>query len=128
MENTIELKGRQVLKIKTVSTGNKYKVDKDHKWFTSSFNNYSFNGTVFSVNQDDEFIAWKNSGKLYAVDLKTGTRTNDDGESVPTLQMVSCVNVDQEIAMAQTESTLNKIFNGDAVEAISEDLLASLTK
>jgi hypothetical protein len=61
------------------------------------------------------------------LDLKPGTRTNDKGETVNTLQMVSCVNTAQEIAMAKTEATLQRIFKDSAVETVTDDLINAIT-
>lgn len=122
----IELKGREILKIKTISSDMPY--DKDSKLAGQTYNRYSQNGTVFTVNSADEFVSWKNSGKLYSVDLLPGTRTNDDGETVDTLQLVGCTNMDQEKSMAQVESDLNKIYRDASPVAVSDDLLASLEK
>lgn len=128
--NTLEIKGRQVLGIKTISSGNSYNVDKDHKLAGKTYNLYQYNGIVFTVNSEDEFASWKNNGKLYSVTFNEGSRemeVNGAMTSVPTLQLVGCTNIDQEVSMAQTESTLRRIFKDEEAAPVSESLLDSLT-
>lgn len=120
----IELKGREIFKIKTISSNMPY--DKDSKLAGQTYNRYSHNGIVFTVNSADEFVQWKNSGKLYSVDLMPGTRTNDEGETVDTLQLVGCTNIDQETSMARAESELNKIYRDANPVEVTEDLLSAL--
>ena len=126
----LEIKGREVGKIKTISTGNAYKVEADHKFYGQFYNLYQFNGVAFTVNSNDEFVALKDSGKLYSVDFVEGTRDRDvDGQmvSVKTLQLASCTSVDFEVTMAQTESTLRKIYKDEEVTAVTDSLLSALT-
>jgi hypothetical protein len=128
--NTLEIKGRQVLGIKTISSNNPYNVDKDHKFHGKTYNLYQYNGTVFTVNSEDEFASWKNSGKLYSVTFTEGSRDVEvDGAmtKVATLQLVGCTNIDQEVSMAQTESTLRRIFKDEEAVAVNEDVMAAIT-
>lgn len=120
----IELKGREIFKIKTIASDMPY--DKSSKLAGQTYNRYSHNGTVFTVNSTDEFVIWKNSGKLYSVDLLPGTRINDEGETVKSLQLAGCTNMDQEKSMAQVESDLNKIYRDASPVTVSDELLASL--
>ena len=119
-----ELKGREILKIKTISSNLPY--NKDSKLAGQTYNRYSHNGIVFTANSADEFVTWKNAGKLYSVDLMPGTRTNDDGETVQTLALVACTNIDQETSMAKAESDLQKIYRDASPVTVSEDLINSL--
>lgn len=128
--NTLEIKGRQVLSIKTISSNNPYKVDKESKLFGKTYNLYQYNGVVFTVNSEDEFSAWKNSGKLYSVTFTEGSRDVEiDGAmtKVATLQLVGCTNIDQEVSMAQTESTLRRIFKDEEAVAVNDDVMSALT-
>lgn len=128
--NPLEIKGRQVLAIKTISTENPYKVDKESKLFGKFYNLYQYNGTVFTVNNEDEFAAWKNNGKLYSVTFTQGSRDVEiDGAvtKVATLQLVGCTNVDQEVSMAQTESTLRRIFKDEEAAPVNESIMDAIT-
>ena len=126
----MEIKGRDVLKIKTVSTGNKYKVDKEHKFFGQSYNLYQYNGTVFTVNANDEFVSWKDSGSLYSVNFNEGTREVTDANgvlvTVPTYQLVGCTNIAQETAMATAEARLDYISTKFDPAKVDAELFESL--
>jgi len=129
MNKELEIKGRDVLRVKTISKGRKYDVAEDHSFFGKKFNTYQFNGIVFTVNSEDEFVAWKDSGKLYSITFIPGTRQKEvDGQlvTVPTLQLASCTNVDQEISMAQTEKTLQDIFKDEPALAVNTNVLNGL--
>jgi len=128
--NPLEIKGRQVLTIKTISTGNPYKVDKESKLFNKTYNLYQYDGTVFTVNSEDEFANWKNSGRLYSVKFDQGSReieVNGAMTNVPTLQLVGCTNIDQEVSMAQTEATLNKIYKDVEATAVNDSIMDAIT-
>ena len=126
----LEIKGREVGKIKTISTDNPYKVDADHTFNGQFYNLYQFNGIAFTVNSNDEFVALKNSGKLYSVDFVEGNREKEiEGQmvNVKTLQLASCTSVDFEVTMANTENTLRKIYKDEEVTVVSDSLINSLT-
>lgn len=127
----MELKSRDVLKIKTISKNNKYNVDKEHKFFGKTYNLYQYDGTVFTVNADDEFVSWKDEGKLYSVDLKESTRQVEDRNTgalvdVRSFQLVGCTNIAQEKAMAETDAALNYIHTQFNPAKVDESLYASL--
>jgi hypothetical protein len=122
----IELKGREIFKIKAIASGQNLPYAKDSKLAGQTFNQYLYNGIVFTANVADDFVTWKNNGKLYSVDLLPGTYVNDEGETVKSLQLAGCTNMDQEKSMAQVEADLNKIYRDASPVEVSEDLLASL--
>jgi hypothetical protein len=125
----MELKGRQVGKIKTISTGNKYKVEEEHPFYGQTYNLYQYNGIAFTVNSNDEFVQLKDKSKLFSVDFVEGTRDREiDGQmvSVPTLQLTSCTSVDFEVSMAKTESILNRIYRDAETVEVSDELLNAL--
>ena len=129
--NTLEIKGREVLGIKTISSNNPYKVDADHKFHKKTYNVYQYDGIVFTVNSEDEFANWKTSGKLYSVKFDQGLRDSKDSEGndakVAALQLLSCTNIDQEVFMAQTEATLNKIYKEVDAAPVSESIMDAIT-
>jgi len=122
----IELKGREIFKIKAVASGQNLPYSKDSKLAGQTYNQYTHNGIVFTANSADDFVTWKNSGKLYSVDLKPGTYVNADGETVNSLQLVACTNMDQEKSMAQVESDLNKIYRDASPVTVTDDFINSL--
>lgn len=126
----MEIKGRQVLKIKTISSGNKYNVEEGHPFFGQTYNLYQFNGIAFTVNSKDEFVQWRDNGELFSVDFVEGSREREiDGQlvKVPTLQLVGCTSTKQEVAMARTESILNKIYRDAEVTEVNDELLAAIS-
>ena len=127
----MELKARQVLKIKQISAGNEYKVEEGHPFRGQKYNVYQYNGIAFTVNQNDEFVKWRDTGKLFSVDFKEATRQREvDGQmvEVPTLQLVGCTNIDQEVSMARTESVLAKIYRDAETTEVTDDVIADLLK
>jgi len=127
--NFMEIKGRQVLKIKTISTSNKYNVEEGHPFHGQTYNLYQFNGIAFTVNSNDEFVQWRDGGELFSVDFVEGTREREiDGQmvKVPTLQLTGCTSTKQEISMARTENILNKIYRDVESTEVSDDVLSQL--
>lgn len=125
----MELKSRQVLKIKTISKNNPYNVEEGHSLYGKTYNTYQYDGIVFTVNAEDEFVTWKDQGALFSVDLKEGKRFREiDGQEVEvdTLQLTSCTNINQETAMARAESLLAKIYRDAETTNVEEDILSSL--
>ena len=127
----MELKGRQVGKIKPISTGNDYKVEEGHPFYGQKYNLYQYNGIAFTVNSNDEFVKLRDTNKLFSADFVEGTREREvDGQmvKVPSLQLVSCTSIDFEVSMAKTEAVLSKIYRDAETTEVSEDLFAELVK
>lgn len=127
----MEIKGRDVLKISQVQTGKKYKDGTKPAQEGKTFNLYQYNGIVFSVPSDNEFVSWRASGSLYSANFNESTREVTDPTTgvvvtVPTLQLVGCTNVAQERAMATIEADLNFIHTQYNPAKVDETLLASL--
>jgi hypothetical protein len=128
--NTLEIKGRQVLTIKALASGKNLPYGKDTKLAGKSYNQYTYNGTVFIVNTEDDFVSWKESGKLYSATFTEGFVDKEvDGAmtKVATLQLVGCTNIDQEISMATTEATLGKIYKDVEATAVNESIMDAIT-
>jgi hypothetical protein len=122
----MEIKARQVLKIKTISTGNKYKVEEGHPFFGQTFNVYQYNGIAFTVNSNDDFAKWRDNGELFSVDFAESTRQKEvDGSivDVPTLQLTGCTNIKQEVSMAKAEATLSRIYRDAEITAVDADFM-----
>jgi len=127
----MELKARQVLKIKTISTGNKYKVEEGHPFFGQTFNVYQYNGIAFTVNSNDDFAKWRDGGILFSVDFIESTREKEvDGSivKVPTLQLIGCTNINQEVSMAKAEATLSRIYRDAEITAVDADFMSEFVK
>ena len=124
-----EIKGRDVLNIKTVSTNNAYNVEKGHRFEGQTYNLYQFDGVVFTVNSNDEFAKWKDEGILYSASFTEGTRMREiDGQQVEvkTLQLTGCTNINQEKSMARAEREINYFLTEFDPAKVDENLLAQL--
>ena len=129
-----EIKGREVLNVRTISTGNKYDekiVTKDHRFFGTTFSLYQWDGVAFTINSKDPINEWISNGILYSMTFEDGMRTKKDENGVESqvrnLELRSATNTDQEIKMAQTEATLLAVFKSAPAEAVDEKLLASIS-
>jgi hypothetical protein len=129
-----EIKGREVLNVRTISTGNPYNADavaKGHKFFGTTYALYQYDGVAFTINSKDPINEWITNGILYSMSFEEGTRVKTDENGVDTqvknLTLISATNTDQEIKMAQTEATLLAIFKSAPVEAIDETLLSAIS-
>ena len=129
-----EIKGREVLNVRTISTGNKYDekiVTKDHRFFGTTYSTYLYDGVAFNINSKDPINEWISTGILYSMTFEDGMRTKKDDNGnesqVRNLELRSATNCAQEIAMAQTEATLLAVFKSAPVETVNEDLLASIS-
>ena len=123
----MEIKARQVLKIKTISTGNNYKVEEGHPFFGQTFNVYQYDGIAFTVNSNDDFAKWRDNGELFSVDFAESTRQKEvDGSivDVPTLQLTGCTNIKQEVSMAKAEATLSRIYRDAEITAVDADFMS----
>jgi hypothetical protein len=127
----MEIKSREVLKISQVQANKSYKEGTKPALEGKTFNLYQYNGIVFSVPSDNEFVQWRNDGKLYSVNFTESTRQVEDPKTgavitVPTLQLVGCTNIAQEKAMAETDAALNYIHTQFNPAKVSENLYESL--
>jgi len=123
----MEIKARQVLKIKTISTDKKYDVVEGHPFFGQTFNVYQYDGIAFTVNSNDDFVKWRNSGELFSVNFAESTRQKEvDGQmlDVPTLQLTGCTNIKQEVSMAKAEATLSRIYRDAEITAVDADFMS----
>jgi hypothetical protein len=119
MQKQLNLKGREVLKIKGLAGTFKY--DEKSKMAGQSYRRFAYDGAVFVANTQDEFCSLFDSGKLYSADLNLEV---DGDRSV--LSLLNTTSTDQEINMARAEATLNSILTNFTPEAISEELLQDI--
>jgi len=119
MNKEINLKGRDVLKIKALPGVFDYK--EDTKMKGKKYRRFSYNGAVFIANTEDEFVTLKDSGKLYSADLQLTM----DGEKA-VLTLLNQTSSTQEKEMAKTESELNYILNSFNPAKVDESLLNDL--
>ena len=127
----LEIKGREIYKIRPVAhlQNKKYDVEEGHPFYGQTYNTYTFQGKTFNVNSNDEFVQWRDSGKLFSVDFKETTYEKEiDGElkTIESLVMLSCTSSAQEIAMARTEDLLNRIYRGAEITEVNDDVMSEL--
>ena len=131
MEKIIEITGRQILAIQLNKSNQVYK--NGAKLKGTKFNSYSYDGKPFNVKDGDAFIALQENGKLFSARFKPTTyevEINKDGELVTitreSLELVGYTNADQEINMAKTLSTLNRIAKDGDIPEMDDAYVASL--
>ena len=124
------IKGREILKVRKVSSGNKYNVEKDHKFYGQTYSHFTLDGVPFVVNDNDEFVKWRDAGQLFSADFEEGTREVETEEgvkqTVPAIRLLCCTNILQEKAMAQAEADINYILTKYDPEKVDENLLNAL--
>lgn len=131
MEKTLEITGRDILAIQLNKNNQVYK--NGAKLKGTKFNSYSYDGKPFNVREGDAFIELQANGKLFSARFKPTTyevEINKDGELVTitreSLELVGYTNSDQEINMARTLSTLNRIAKDADIPEMDEAFMASL--
>jgi hypothetical protein len=125
----MELKGRQILKIKLLFADKPYDVEEGHRFYKQTYNTYTFDGKPFNVNTNDEFVKWRNEGILFSADFKQATYQKEvDGvmKDFESLQLLTCTNLNQEVAMAKAEATLSKIYRDAETTEVNDDVLNEL--
>ena len=119
MNKEINLKGREILKIKQLPGIFDY--DKDSKMNGKKYRRYSYNGAAFAVNTEDNFVSLQETGKLYSADLDL---TMQGDKAV--LSLLNYTSAMQEKEMAKTEAELNFILTSFNPANVDESLLNEL--
>jgi hypothetical protein len=119
-----------VLGIRKKSTG-KYDVDEKHPFYNQSFNRYTLNGVMFTVNQSDEFVECKEKKELFSAKFKIGQRQVEDsktGEMLTktTYELIGFTTKDEELGMGETVAKLKKIYRDAETKEVNEDVLNQL--
>ena len=122
MNKEINLKGREILKIKQLPGIFDY--DKDSKMNGKKYRRYSYNGAAFAVNTEDNFVSLQETGKLYSADLELGPDPKDEKRLV--LSLMNYTSSMQEKEMAKTEAELNFILTSFNPANVDESLLNDL--
>ena len=120
----LTLTSEDVLDIRLVASGLKYdaeKVKEGHRFFKKTYSNYSYEGIVFPVNEDDEFISLRNNKDLFLVKLLKGEREIelDDQSKVKkaTYQLVGTRSGSGTLVMRQLEAQLDAVSADDYKQA-----------
>ncbi len=119
MKQEINLKGREILKIKALAGTFDY--DKESKMNGKKYRRFSYNGAVFIANTEDNFVTLQENGKLYSADLEL---TMQGDKAV--LSLLNYTSATQEKEMAKTEAELNYILTSFNPAKVDESLLNQL--
>ena len=128
----MEIKGRDIYKIRPIAhlQNKPYAVEETHPFYGQFYNTFQCNDKPFNVNTNDEFVKWRDNGSLFSATFDESTYEKEvDGEmkTFKSLRLLSCTNKDQEIAMAQTENILNKLYRDEEVSKVNDELLSALS-
>jgi hypothetical protein len=70
--------GEDVQDLRVINSGNKYAVtDATKPNFGKTFSRCQLNGVVFTVNDDDEMLAWRKANDLFMIKVKESDETVD---------------------------------------------------
>ena len=129
----MKLQGLDCSEITKISNGHAYKTGQRAEE-GKTYSRFRYNGIVFTVDDDNDFITLHKAGKLSRVTFVEGTRkvetvdeetgdvvTND----VPTLTFDSCISTEQEMNYKRHTVALSALER-IAKEPISEEFLTSL--
>ena len=122
MKQPINLKGRDVLKIKRLPGIFNY--SDDSKMKDKTYYRYTYNGAGFIANSEDNFVSLQETGKLYSADLELGPDPKDEKKLV--LSLMNYTSSTQEKEMAKTEAELNFILTSFNPANVDESLLNEL--
>jgi len=77
-DGIIAISGEDVQDIRVLNSGNRYNVtDATKPNFGKTFTRCQLNGIVFTVNDDDEMLAWRKANDLFMVKIKETEDTVD---------------------------------------------------
>lgn len=121
MKQEINLKGREVLKVKALAGIFNYDKDSKPGKEGKKYRRYSYNGAVFTANTEDNFVTLQENGKLYSADLEL---TMQGDKAV--LSLLNYTSSTQEKEMMKTEAELQFILNSFNPAKVDESLLNDL--
>lgn len=129
----MKLQGLDCLEIVKISNGHAYKTGKRAEE-EKTYSRFRYNGTVFTVEDDSDFIELHKKGALSRVTLVEGTRkvesvNEETGEvestDVLTLTFDSAISTEQEMSYRKHTVALSAL-DRIATEPVSEELLSAL--
>lgn len=78
VDDILRYSGEDVLDLRVLNSGNPYAVsDSTKPNFGKTFSRCQLNGVVFTVNDDDEMLAWRKANDLFMVTIKQTEETVD---------------------------------------------------
>lgn len=129
MAKTIEITGPQIFRLREFETNRPY--SKDSALAGQTYSRVSYNGSVFTINSKDPFLADLKAGKVHTAFLleTDDTITDADGNTstVTRLAFDGYASNAQMIGLTKTDAVLQSIMKGSfkaEAELSEEDILA----
>jgi len=112
----VKLTGRSVFEVVEISRGHKYQTGQRAD-DGETYRRYRYNGTVFTIPENDRFNKLFDNGKISMIKLIKSERNtiieNEDGEvieaKVPSIQFDSYMSNSQELNVVKHETQLKRI-------------------
>lgn len=114
MAKAIEITGAQIFRLRVLESGISY--SSNSKLAGEKYSRITYNGTVFTINDKDPFLADLKAGKVHtAFLLETQDQTTDENgntNTVTRLQFDGYASNAQMIGLTNTEAVLQSIMKG----------------
>ena len=114
MANAIEITGPQIFRLRVLESARPYA--KDSALAGQTYSRVTYNGTVFTINDKDPFLADLKAGKVHTAFLLETQDTIEDSEgnstSVTRLQFDGYASNAQMIGLTKTDAVLQSIMKG----------------
>jgi hypothetical protein len=129
MAKTIEITGNQIFRLRVLESGMSYA--KDSKLSNEKYSRITYNGTVFTINDKDPFLADLKAGRVHTAFLleteESITDANGGTSVVTRLAFDGYASNAQMIGLTKTDAVLQSIMKGSfkaEAELSEEDILA----
>jgi len=114
MTNAIEIKGAQIFRLRVLESARPYA--KDSALAGQTYSRVTYNGTVFTINDKDPFLAELKAGKVHTAFLLETQDTIEDANgntsNVTRLAFDGYASNAQMIGLTQTDAVLQSIMKG----------------
>ena len=114
MANAIEIKGAQIFRLRVLESARPY--SKDSALAGQTYSRVTYNGTVFTINDKDPFLAELKAGKVHTAFLLETQDTIEDANgntsNVTRLAFDGYASNAQMIGLTQTDAVLQSIMKG----------------
>lgn len=114
MAKTIEITGNQIFRLRILESGMSYA--KDSKLSNEKYSRITYNGTVFTINDKDPFLADLKAGKVHTAFLLETTEDGKDAAgnttAITRFAFDGYASNAQMIGLTNTEAVLQSIMKG----------------
>lgn len=112
---TIEITGPQIFRLRVIESGRPY--SKDSALAGQTYSRLRYNGTVFTINDKDPFLADLKKGLVHTAYLLETEATIEDAEGnqvpVTRLEFDGYASNNQVIGLTKTEAVIQGILKGN---------------